>query len=255
MTIYSYSKLSTYEKCPLKFKFRYIDRLKPEIKQFIEGFLGNQVHSSLEWLYQNIKAGKIPVLDELIKFYAEKWNKGYSKEIHIVKQIPADFYFNQGIKFLISYYLRNHPFDDNTIAIEKKIMIKLDDEAKYLLRGYIDRLVHNKDANILEIHDYKTSGTAKSREDIENDRQLALYCLGIMQEFQEADDIHLVWHFLNFDKKIISKKTEEQLKELRKELINLIDNIESAKTFPANPGILCNWCEFKNQCTYYNSKG
>ena len=34
--IYSHSRLSAFEQCPLKFRFRYIDHLKPEIEQTIE---------------------------------------------------------------------------------------------------------------------------------------------------------------------------------------------------------------------------
>ncbi len=250
MTIYSYSRLSTYEQCPLKFRFKYIDKLKPEIKQFIEGFLGNQIHNTLEWLYHQIKQDNIPDLDGLIEFYASNWKANHTEEIKIIKDFPLEYYFNQGIKFLIAYYLRNHPFQDNTIAIEKQVLIQLDDEGRYLLKGYIDRLVHDKESNIFEIHDYKTSGFIKSKEDIENDKQLALYSLGIKQEFPEAREVNLVWHFLNFDKKIISKRTDEQLEELKKNIINLINSIESTKDFIANPGTLCNWCEFKNYCSY-----
>jgi len=50
MMIYSHSRLAAFEQCPLRFKFQYIDKLKPDIKQSIEGFLGNKVHDTLEWI-------------------------------------------------------------------------------------------------------------------------------------------------------------------------------------------------------------
>ena len=71
--------------------------------------------------------------------------------------------------------------------------------------------------------------------------------------FDNVSEVHLVWHFLNFNKKLTSKRTEEQLENLKKEIINLIDCIESAKEFPANPGPLCGWCEFKNHCKKNNT--
>jgi len=55
MAIYSHSKLSTFEKCPLKFKFRYIDKIIPEIQKSIESHLGSSVHDALEWLYIQVK--------------------------------------------------------------------------------------------------------------------------------------------------------------------------------------------------------
>jgi len=254
MVTYSHSKLSTFEQCPLKFKFRYIDRLKPDIEQTIEGFLGTKVHETLEWIYTEILKNRTQeiTLDEIIKHYALSWNKDYLDTIKIVKKdcTPED-YFNKGIKFLIDYFVSNKPFKDNTIEIEKKIFVNLDSEINLI--GYIDRLVHHKDTNIFEIHDYKTSGTLKSQEELDKDRQLALYSIAIMETFN-ASDVHLIWHFLDFNKKIISKRTPEQLEELKREIIQLIKKIESTNEFLPNPSCLCNWCEFQSYCPLTNQE-
>lgn len=249
MVIYSHSRLSTFEQCPLKFKFKYIDKLVPEIKQSIEGFLGNKVHDTLEFIYTQACNGKTVELDEAIDFYIQKWNNEFNNEIKIVKEeYDAEYYFNKGIKFLIDYFTGNYPFKDNTIAVEKLVAVDLDKEGKYKLQGYIDRLVHNKDTNIFEIHDYKTGGFLKSQEELDNDRQLAIYSLGIRKMFDNVADVHLVWHFLDFNKKMQSKRTEEQLEKLKQEIIQLINKIESTKDFPASPGALCRWCEFRKYC-------
>ena len=47
MVIYSHSRLSTFEQCKLKFKFRYIDKLTPEIENTIEGFLGGGISTMI----------------------------------------------------------------------------------------------------------------------------------------------------------------------------------------------------------------
>ena len=249
MVIYSYSRLSTFEKCPLKFKFQYIDMLEPDVKETIEGFLGNKVHETLQWIYEEVALGKIILLDEVINNYVSVWNRDFNNEIKIVKEeLDAEHYFNQGIKFLIDYFLKHSPFRDNTIATEKKIIINLDKEGKYKLQGYIDRLVHNKDTNIFEIHDYKTSGFLKSQEELDSDKQLALYSLAIKELFEEVNDIHLIWHFLAFNEKRTSKRTDEQLEKLKQEIIQLINKIESTSDFKPNPSMLCKWCEFKSHC-------
>lgn len=251
MVIYSYSRLSTFEKCPLKFKFQYIDRLEPDIKETIEGFLGHKVHETLQWIYEEVAIGRILKLDEVLENYVTIWNRDFNREIKIVKEeLNAEHYFNQGIKFLIDYFLKHSPFRDNTIATEKKVFINLDEEGKYKLQGYIDRLVHHKDTNIFEIHDYKTGGFLKTQEELDNDKQLALYSIAIKELFKEVKDIHLIWHFLAFNEKIISKRTDEQLEKLKQEIIEVIDKIESTTEFNPNPSILCKWCEFKSYCQY-----
>jgi putative RecB family exonuclease len=251
MVIYSHSRLSTFEQCPLKFKFQYIDKIKPDIEQSIEGFLGNKVHDVLEWIYKEVAEGKEIKLDEALQFYIEKWNKDHSPGIKIVKQeYNLEHYFNQGVKFLIDYFTKHTPFKDGTIACEKKVIINLDKEGKYRLQGYVDRIVHDKETNIFEIHDYKTGNFLKSQEELDKDRQLALYSIGIRDMFEDVKDVHLIWHFLAFDKKIKSKRTMEQLEQLKKEVIELINKIESTTEFKASPSILCKWCGFRNYCSF-----
>jgi putative RecB family exonuclease len=254
MVVYSHSRLSTFEQCKLKFKFQYIDKLTPEIKETIEGFLGHKVHETLEFVYKQVLQKQTPNLDKIIDYYINSWNNDFNNKIKIVKQeLGAEYYFNQGIKFLIDYFLKYSPFDDNTIATEKKILINLDNEKKYQMQGYVDRIVHNLDSNIYEIHDYKTSSFLKSQEELDKDRQLAIYSLGIRELFENVQDVHLIWHFLAFNKKIISTRTNEQLEQLKQEIINLINKIEQETEFNANPGKLCNWCEFQNHCKEFNN--
>ncbi len=254
MAMYSHSKLSTFEQCPLKFKFKYIEKLKPDIENTIEGFLGTKVHETLEWVYNELLMGKTQdfQLDELIEHYAIAWNKDYNPNIKIVKQeLTSENYFNRGIKFLIDYFTTHQPFKDNTIETEKKIFLSLEDGNKII--GFIDRITHNKETNIFEIHDYKTSGTMKSQEELDKDRQLALYSIAIKQIFPEAKDVHLIWHFLDFNQKVTSKRTDQQLEQLKQEILQLIKKIESTTEFPPCESNLCGWCEFQSYCPIKNS--
>jgi putative RecB family exonuclease len=253
MTIYSYSKLSTYEKCSLKFKFKYIDKIEPEFEQSIEGFLGKEVHKSLEWLYSKISKGVFAELDELIEFYISSWNKNFNENLmQVNKTYLPEHYFNKGIKFLVDYFLLNFPFRDNTIALEKKILIDLDKEGLYQIVGYIDRLVYDPKEKFYEIHDYKTTDFIKTKQELEKDKQLLLYSLGIKEHFKEVNEIYLVWHFLSQNRQIRLKTTLEGLEKLKEEVIELIKKIENTKEFTPNKTTLCNWCEYKNYCTKLN---
>ena len=62
-----------------------------------------------------------------------------------------------------------------------------------------------------EVHDYKTSATLPYEEYLKEDRQLALYALAILNSYQDAKDVKLLWHFLAFDKTIVLQKTQEEL--------------------------------------------
>lgn len=252
MPKYSHSKLSTFEQCPLKFKYKYIDKIPIEFEKTIEAFLGEIVHETLEWLYTEIKLKKIPTLDTTIEHYAIKWGENFSKEIKIRENSTEKEFFEKGIKILVNFYTENSPFEDTTLETEKEILISLDDEEKYQIRGFIDRIAYNPKTKQYEVHDYKTANTLPQKEKIEQDRQLALYSLGVKEMVGKEQEILLIWHYLTYNKKIYSKRTNEQLEKLKKETIELIKKIESNKEFPPIKSPLCNWCEYREYCNSNN---
>ncbi len=246
---YSHSRIETFEQCRLKFKYRYIDKIIPEIAKSIEAHLGSMVHETLEWLYTQVMEKKIPTISDVVDFYSARWQENYTKDMKIVNQsMKAEDYFQRGVEFLINYFMKHHPFKDNTIAIEKKIELNLDGKGEKRLVGYIDRLVHNLETDEVEIHDYKTSNSMWSKEKLESNRQLALYSLAIKESFGKEKKVCMVWHFLAHDMKVCLRKTNEQLELLREEVIAIIDEIENTKHFPGTKSRLCDWCEYRNTC-------
>lgn len=252
MEIYSHSKLSTFEQCKLKYKFRYIDKIIPEIEKTIEAYLGDIVHQTLEWLYSEVKEKRIPTMDDMIVFYSKTWME-QTKETIMQNGNDEKVFFNKGVQYLLDYYNKYKPFDDNTLEVEKHITITLDEEGNYRIRGFIDRLAYNLEKKEYEIHDYKTSGTLPPQDKIENDRQLALYSIAVKELFGKDKEVKLIWHYLFFNRRIESRRTYEQLEQLKKETIELIKQIESATSFPATISRLCEWCPYKPICPAWNS--
>lgn len=247
MKVYSYSKLNAFEQCKLQYKFRYIDKIIPEIETSIESHLGDSVHRTLEWLYKKIQKNIVPSLDEIIIYYIKTWKENYRLGMVIVKEDSTEKdYFERGIQFLINYYSANKPFDDNTMEVEKKITINLDGKNK--VQGFIDRLVHNLETGEFEIHDYKTGNTQPKKDHADKDRQLALYAIAIKERFGKDKEVVLVWHYLAHGKKLKSRRTNEQLETLKRETLELIRQIENEKEFSPNKSFLCNWCRYKNIC-------
>jgi len=244
MAQYSHSKLSTFEQCPYKYKLRYIEKIIPEIEKSIEAHLGTCVHYALEWVYKEVLNKKIPTLDEVIVVYSEKWNDEEVENFLIVKkEFTSKDYFEKGLKFIIDYYSKNHPFEDGTVELEKEVKINLGNST---IIGYIDRLSLGEEE--IQIHDYKTANSIPSKEKIETDRQLALYSIAIKEKYGKDKKVKLVWHYLAHNLDITSSRTEEQLENLKKDILELIDKIEKAKEFPKCESVLCNWCEYKNIC-------
>jgi putative RecB family exonuclease len=232
---------------------QYIDKVETEEEQTVEAFLGIRVHEVLEKLYRDLEHQKENTLEELLAFFASEWNTNWSDDIIIVSdEYRPKNYLDMGRKYLHDYYQRYHPFNQGkTVALEELIRITLDAEGEYKLQGYIDRLTETRDG-YYEIHDYKTNSRLPLADYIRSDRQLALYMIGVKNQYPDVKDVRLIWHFLKFDKEIDSTRTEEELVQLKLNTIQLIDRIENEKRFEAYPGFLCEWCEFKAWCPQWS---
>jgi putative RecB family exonuclease len=249
MTVYSHSRLSCYEQCPAKFKLQYIEKVETEVAESVEAFLGSRVHEALEKLYRDLDHQKMTTLEELLGFLRSEWTTHWSDDIVIVnKEYTAENYQKMAEKYLTDYYRRYQPFTQGkTIALEERILIMLDPAGEYKIQGYIDRLTEVKEG-FYEIHDYKTNARLPLAEYLRTDRQLALYMIGVKDAYPDVCNIRLVWHFLKFDKEVDSTRTDAELAALKAETIRLIQQIEQEEIFAAQPGVLCEWCEFKPVC-------
>jgi len=244
---YSPSSLEAFETCPHKFKLIYRDRLKAEFEN-IEAFLGSCFHKTMEELYSKLPDRVMP-LEELLAFYEDYWKRNLSERIKVIENgLTPDDYFRRGKKYIEDYYRHYYPFNKNRIlGLEQKIEVDLDGTGRYRLLGYVDRIDLTPDG-VFEIHDYKTGSYLPGQEFVDSDRQLAIYQLGIKQRWPQAEKFRLVWHYVAFDLELSSTRTEEQLAELRKRLIEQIKLIEAETEFPPKESQLCRWCAFWEFC-------
>lgn len=252
MAIFSHSRLSTFENCPRQYFYQYIAKILVE-EEGIEAFLGSLVHEALEKLYRDVMHGRLPTRDDVVGHFETEWKKRFHKGIVIVKkEYKAADYREVGIRALEKYHSRYCPFDQSdTLALEERVLVNLDANGQHRLQGYIDRMAKRPDG-VLEIHDYKTNARLPTQAEKDDDRQLALYQLGIEGRWSGIRGVELVWHFLRFDQEIRSQRDEKQLEDLRRETIALIDDVEGRgkdeTAFEPRESKLCDWCSFQHVC-------
>lgn len=247
--MFSHSRISTFEQCPQKFKFQYIEKAETEEIEGVEAFLGSRVHEALEKLYKDLKFQKVITLPTLIKFYRDQWKKNWHDNVQIVREEYSERnYRKMGEKFISDYYKRYKPFKNEVvIGLEQRVIIEI---GGFKIQGYIDRLSFSN--GVYEIHDYKTANSLPEQSKLDMDRQLALYAIAVKKMFKDAKKVELVWHYLAFDKEMRSERTDKQLHELENEILKSIQMIEIAcdtDKFPARESMLCDWCEFRAICS------
>lgn len=260
MTIYSHSRLSAFEKCPLSYKYKYLDKIKPEVPFVgIEAYVGSTVHGVLEYLYMRQKRfpdGTVTLV-RLLDKYETDWNVNWTPDIQVIKEgMTAEDYFLQGKQILTGYYRTHKPFDrEETLAVEERIDINIEG---FKVMGFIDRLALNKENGTLEIYDYKTSGTLPDAAALQNDRQLSLYQMGVRKKYPQYEDreADVIYSYLRFDKEFRFRKTPEEIETAKRNIVDLIQTIELAaweNNFEPRVEKLCRWCEFSTICPAYQN--
>ena len=259
MPVYSYSRIGCYENCPRQYKFKYIE--KPDIEKVdtIEAYLGSRAHETLERCYRLALQGRVLSREEVTALFERLWKENHPEKARVVREeMTADDYLVMGRKALDSFYTRQYPFDqEQTLGLEQMVTFALDTDGGFRMQGYIDRIGRDKNGQ-LRIHDYKTSGHLPTQQDADGDAQLGLYQIAVQKMWPDNNGVELVWHYLQFDTDLVSRRTSQQLEELKETYIGNIRRIEKRVelgNFPTNETTLCQWCEYFALCPAKSGKG
>ena len=270
---FSYSSLESFKKCPAQFKFRYIDKII-KLHEGIESFVGKRVHEALEFLYNEKLSGRLTLYDGVIDKYHQNWKENWHDKIVIVrkevnnhgynwvgslagpwkvareKKIVKEF-FRLGERCIAGYYRKFTPFDQSVIGTEVEFNFALDESNDYIMKGIADRIDSDGNGNF-EIHDYKTGKRMMSQLDADKDGQLATYQIALTKKYDNIESVTLKWHYLQHNKIISSRRTDDQLKKLIERIKFKIDQIrgyiDKNNEFEPNESILCNWCYYWEEC-------
>lgn len=238
----SYSAFDTFNRCPLKYKFGYVDWVKvPEKPEF---FFGKLIHTVIQMALR--RDPTIPTLKDLLKFYESKWNE----EIFPDKK-TSDQYLKTGKEMIKNFHANYKPGLRKVLASEKRFQIPLEN---HVLSGIIDR-VDKLPYGAFEIVDYKTGKSLPSQEDVDSDKQLATYAIAVQDLWPEATDMRLTLHFLKFNTMITTSRSPEQIEKLKLEIVETAKKIEKTKTFKPKENQFCPWCEYKHLCPKQNGQG
>jgi RecB family exonuclease len=263
----SYSSYRTYQECPLRWRFLYIDRL-PEAPRGYFTF-GRVIHSVLEELVAPLvipsarrtgeserqrtldewhaHAGAMPAqrwmtADELLAAYDRAWSgEGY------VSPEEESRYRALGRELLLRYYdflVRERPIP---VAVEEHLETRWDGIP---VHGYIDRIDRTPSGG-LEIVDYKTSRDL-SNDDARESDQLSLY--QVLVESNYAEPVHglTLYHLRSLTPMRSEPRERTELAGLHDRLGTVYDGIR-AEAYEPTPGRHCTRCDFRDRCPEFRT--
>lgn len=256
MSRYSFSQVQTFQTCPLKYRYQYVDKLWADLKEDNLSFaLGSSVHNCLEWLYKRVMAKILPTQAETIQNFEFQWEK----EIGQFDQIPHEEELiashERGKDYINTYYEKHYPFDQaRFLQTEMNVSTKLSDYITF--SGKIDRLDFNDD--VLTINDYKTNKIRPENEDDTHKEQLLLYALAIKQKYEgKYKKLFGRLIYLHPGNDITWEIEDNQIEEIHTKYLELCQIIDDAKlqfsfgnedAFKPMKWSHCKFCKFQQIC-------
>jgi RecB family exonuclease len=249
---YSFSQINTFNTCPRKYKFQYIERANVEKPVGVEMFLGNAVHHILQVIYSLKSNGKIISEDEMLEMYNKYWNGPDREHIKVTREnLGIDDYIKKGADLLRKYFRKYHPFEEcEILGLEKNVVFPII-EGKFQIKGKIDRLSRSVENGNIEIVDYKTDRNLQTQQSLERDEQMGLYNLGVKYLWPDFERVILKKIFLRHDMELTTEMNQEVLEEIEYKVYHRILEIEQSvrdDNFPAKETALCDWCVYYQLC-------
>jgi CRISPR/Cas system-associated exonuclease Cas4 (RecB family) len=224
MTTYSYSKIDVYCKCPRRFKFKYIQRIKKDDDNPIFE-KGHYIHYMLEH-YPNP-----PPEPFKFKFSSLEMINSF-KEI-VMNRLKVDPELRT---ILRSYRIRS----EQVFYLDRDLRPSVDKE-NALVTGIIDYIgIVNGELTFI---DWKSGLTMKS-----NIEQVQFYAIWGFKAFPNFDTIKTILWYVENGEKIEFVLHRDDMDIIESNLINKIDEIEKDTTFKARPARHCDWCPYQNEC-------
>jgi len=228
----SYSRINAFLFCPYKYKLVYVDGWYIPLNADIT--FGHIIHNTLENYHSQGKK----TFEELLESYDECWkNEGFD-----TPQENFEYYL-RGKQMLETYFKSFLESKSEIVWTEKAFDANI---GKYQFVGIIDRIDKTPDGKY-EIIDYKTHAKSWTQERVDKDLQLSFYAYACKNVLGFNPDIISVY-FLSENKKLYTKRTQEQIEEAINTAIDASEKI-AAESFEPDTS-KCEFCDFKLKCKF-----
>ena len=226
MASYSYSKIALYNKCPFKFRKKYIERIdnfedSPTFEK------GRFLHALLEYY---------PQMPE----FEFKFKEIENQKIELINFFSNLVKTNKAIKYLLS--------KDHKIASEQEFFLTSEccsasgyDDSMF--NGKIDYVGATDDGTIVLV-DWK-SGKTQKHASLD---QLKFYSFWAFSHFKHINKVKLYLYFIEQDI-FVTEEIDRNISELIfKKYVDVVKTIESDTEYKIRRSTECLYCQFSTEC-------
>jgi DNA helicase-2/ATP-dependent DNA helicase PcrA len=230
----SASAIDTYQSCPQKYLFAQVWGMRGG-PQAATSF-GSVMHTTIKQFIGELRKNRRMPFEEVEAIFQREWTSAGFEDRYQEQEYKKD-----GLEQLRAFHASTIGAPPEAIAQEKYFELPLDNDV--LITGRIDQV--NRLGPQHEIVDYKT-GKPKDETSAKKSLQLSLYALAA-REVLEYQPARLVFYNLQTNEAVAATRDAKQLNAARETVQEVAADIRAGQ-FPAKPGFLCKFCDFRPLC-------
>jgi putative RecB family exonuclease len=248
----SYSAVRTFQSCPLKYKFRYVEQL-PEAIVSASLVFGSALHAAVEHqMRSQLEGADQPDVSQLLQVYREQVQAAQIQQpILFPKGEDAASLEAQAARMLQSFLASDlaQPVG-RILGVEEQVRGDLSPQLPEIM-GYADLIFETEEA--VTVRDFKTAKAKWSQEQAnEQADQLLLYG-HLIRELVPGKPIQLQFAILTKHKTpqtqvLDMQPSPRRLQRTRRIFVKVWHAIQSQHYYPVPSPVNCSGCGYRRQC-------
>lgn len=241
----SFSKVDTYQSCPLKYRYRYLDKLPTSASP--EMSWGSSIHAGLAaWWHPSTVGGPPPTQVMTAALYRSWDRRGF----RTMARDDELAWYREAQQVLRRHHEQHAQSYTPAVAVEQWFTLELDEQVTVV--GAIDK-VERAEAGTLAIRDWKTSRKPRDRDQVAASLQLAVYALAARQLWDNQVAT------VGFDYVVPGVQVSVPVDQIDTDaavaqILAAAAEIRAGR-YPATPSKLCGWCDFRDRCPMFDGDG
>ena len=252
----SFTQVDQYLRCPLKYRFTYVDCLEPEFAPAALVF-GSGIHGAAAFLYRRLAQGTPTAVADVQGYFETLWTlEAEHRPIQYGEKESKATLLDLGTKMLAVLCAHVDPAAE-IVAVEQPFSVPLIDvETGEVLErdlvGSLDRLERDAEGQLVVV-DLKTAARKYTSLQVEASLQLSVYSYATsMNGLADQEDLRLRFDVLTKTKqpelhRYWTTRDQAANRRLFRLVAEVLHAIE-AGVFHPNPGWQCPGCPFRSRC-------
>jgi DNA helicase-2/ATP-dependent DNA helicase PcrA len=240
----SFSRVDTYRSCPLRFRFGYIDELPSVPGPHLSW--GSSIHAALETWWDQ-KLPDPPPVEVMLDALYDQWDDEGFADVERDEKIR---WYRHAQDVLRRHHQRFATAYEPAIATEQWFELDLGDDITVV--GSIDHVARTPSGGI-GIVDWKTNRKAKTRAQVADSLQLAIYAMAA-RELWGHDPEWVALDFVVPGVRVTVNRADIDIDAAARRITDVAAKIR-AEAFEPKPSPLCNWCDWRSECPAFAGEG